>query len=628
MSRVARAGLMALAAAGALAASARAQADAIEDSARALEAARAAQARFERVRRASLPWGLGGSGGACGEVVGRFCWRSEGSDEDPPLEPENIGVERLGLLIELAGLSERAPSDRWLVGQQVRYRVEGAQTALIAGRRALAGDPPDLAGARGADSLAREHLAAAETLARACRDDGAGDGWCDALSGLALHVAGRTEEAERAFAGRTGVPPAVLDAARPLRDLLDRDARRLLHQAADTAAFERLLWRLADPFWSLPGNDRRSEHLARVVMARIQEDTRNPFGIPWGDDLRELHARFGWEVAWELTHSPPSLLAAPATVVGHQQDDGFGFVPPGAAIAAGPEAGPEAWEPDREPRREGYAPPYLDSLVSAEHQLAAFRRGDSLLFVVAAAHPGAGDVTTGAGPFDWTRHGPSAALALLPWPLAALPAGPAENPVQVVRAAADAEPGGTWRARARAPAGSYLVSVEALGGDGMGARARYGVRRDTLAAGVLDVSDVLLFAPGPGGETDPEALAARMLTSSRVAAGSAVGVAFEVYGLSADGEAVTFDLSVRRSSASFFRRAARWLGLADADEAVRVRWSDAAAPADGRYGRSLEVSIPADAPPGDYALRLLVRAVGRADVVVERELTILDASGG
>jgi hypothetical protein len=627
MSRVARAGLLAFVAAAGLTTTGAAQIDALDDSARALEAARAAQARFERVRRASLPWGLGGSGGACGEVVGRFCWRSEGSDEDPPLEPENIGVERLGLLIELAGLSERAPSDRWLIGQQVRYRVEGAQTALIAGRRAMAADPPDLAGARGADSRAREHLVAAETLARACRDDDARDGWCDALLGLALHVAGRTEEAERAFAGESGARPAVLDAARPLRDLLDRDARRLLHETADSAAFERLLWRLADPFWSLPGNDRRSEHLARVVMARIQEDARNPFGIPWGDDLRELHARFGWEVAWELTHNPPSLLAAPARVVGHQQDDGFGFVPPGAAIAAGPEAGPGAWEPGREPRREGYAPPYLDSLVFAEHQLAAFRRGDSLLFVVAVARPDAGDVGAGARLFEWTRHGPSAALALLSWPPAA-PTGPAESPVRVAPAGGDAEPGGVWRVRTRAPAGRYLVSVEALGGDGAGARARYGVRRDTLADGVLDVSDLLLVEPGAGGGTDPEALAARMLTSSRVAAGSAVGVAFEVYGLSAGGEAVTFDLSVRRSSGSFFRRAARWLGLAGGDEAVRVRWSDAAAPQDGRYGRRLDVSIPAEAPPGDYALRLLVRAAGRADVVVERELTIQDAGAG
>src|SRR5918995_180148 len=55
---------------------------------------------------------------------------------------------------------------------------------------------------------------------------------------------------------------------------------------------------LADPLYSLPGNDLRTEHYARHTMALLLQDASNPYGIVWGDDMRELLIRFGWPAHW------------------------------------------------------------------------------------------------------------------------------------------------------------------------------------------------------------------------------------------------------------------------------------------------------------------------------------------
>src|SRR2546426_5521256 len=60
--------------------------------------------------------------------------------------------------------------------------------------------------------------------------------------------------------------------------LLDGElARRYRRLPCDErGAFEERLWWLAQPLYSLSGNDRRSEHLARATMARIEQDARSP----------------------------------------------------------------------------------------------------------------------------------------------------------------------------------------------------------------------------------------------------------------------------------------------------------------------------------------------------------------
>lgn len=638
-----------------------------QDSLEALREARDAQARFERERRSMLPWTVGVAGGPCGEVVGRFCWRPDRSQRSAPPEPPAIGRARLDLLVHLAGLAGRVPGDRWIAGQRVRYRVEGAQVAMAAH-----GSPPSDAAAE-----ALEHLTAAETVARECRMHGDPDGWCAALLGLVLHVSGRVQDAERAFAEAARVASWLAAGGRDLTDVMDRDTRRAWDQAADTAAFLARFWTAADPFWTLPGNDRWTEHQARRVMARVQSDARNPFGLSWGDDLRELHVRFGWEVGWERARpSSGSLAASGATIIGHQQDDGYAFLPSLAALTGAGAAGtnppgrgsahPEAWTPRAPPSREGYRPAYVDTLVPARHQLAAFRRGDSLDVRVAISPPdprSGGEVgggrEPGAGEPPGSTRFPNRVVrgvAFVPWPGPAPPSGwvDAQRPktaggatlgrqVSEVAEGAGAgarSVGGVIRMRAEVPVGAYVASVEWIEPDGTAARARYPIRRDTLAPGVLAVSDLLLHVPtpthddlAPDGAVAPSTaesgyprtlddVAPSMLPVSELRAGRGVGVFWEVYGLDARGEAVSYDLSLRKRGESFFRRAGRWLGLAGPVNPVRVRWTDAARPTGQTYGRSVRIATPATLAPGEYVLRLVVRTAGREDAISERALTV------
>ena len=68
--------------------------------------AKEAQARFERFREDRIPPELGGFGGGCDELVGRFCLRFEsGEDESEwsvPDEPVEFGMARVRVLRELA----------------------------------------------------------------------------------------------------------------------------------------------------------------------------------------------------------------------------------------------------------------------------------------------------------------------------------------------------------------------------------------------------------------------------------------------------------------------------------------------------------------------------------------------
>src|SRR5437870_5020027 len=135
-------------------------------------------------------------------------------------------------------------------------------------------------------------LYAALATARACR---AAPWWCQALTGLAWHLAGDFGAADSAYRAALDAMPSDercrwSDVAPLLDGALARRYRRL--RCDERGAFEQRLWWLAQPLYSLPGNDRRTEHLARATMARIEQDARSTYDVPWSDDLREVTLRF------------------------------------------------------------------------------------------------------------------------------------------------------------------------------------------------------------------------------------------------------------------------------------------------------------------------------------------------
>ena len=68
-----------------------------------------------------------------------------------------------------------------------------------------------------------------------------------------------------------------------------RDPRGLTEEEA----IERL-WRFSDPLFLTPGNERLSEHFARVLGRHLYDQSEMTPGLPWGRALERLLLRYGF----------------------------------------------------------------------------------------------------------------------------------------------------------------------------------------------------------------------------------------------------------------------------------------------------------------------------------------------
>ncbi|HSU14943.1 hypothetical protein [Longimicrobium sp.] len=528
------------------------------DSARVLRDARRAQAAFERVRFQHLPWTSEntGSGGSCDEIIGRFCLTHNDTEEDwtPPPEHPSVRAERDSLIAALDEAAAASPGDAWVAGQRVRYRVE-------AGR-----------------------FAEASRVARECR---AGRWWCLALDGYARHAAGDYRAAEATFAQALAAMPAAerreWDALSPV--LMDADARALrrMDASAREAAVRRIWW-LADPFWMEPGNDRLTEHYARLVADRFQDRARTTEGIYWAFDLAEILARWGAPSGWERVR-PRFGQGAISSVITHYPPS-FEFIPT-LAMARDPLAiRADDWRTDEKGAHSFYGPPGVRRFGPLPHQVAVFRR-DGRAEVVAAfamkpdslpAHP-----TLEAG------------LVIMRDPGAA----------PVVQTARVDGTRGVLRATAEPEA--TVLSLEARERTSQrAARARFGADLRRPAEHGIAISDVLLLDRDARPRSLDEA-APLARGSTRFRAGERVAMYWEVYGLEPRADSVAFSLALSRK---------RTRGAAP----VRMRWSEAV-PGGAIVPRSLALTLPRLAP-GDYVIEVSVRTRMGTTVTTRREITI------
>lgn len=566
------------------------------DSLAILEDARAAQAGFERLRVQHLPWGWSIPRSPGDEIVGRFVLLDDGEERwVPPPEAEAVVRGRAQLLAALDRAAAELPGDGWIAGTRVRYLVE-------------AGRPAE-----------------AIELAATCRAEA---WWCAALAGYARHAAGDFVAAESAFdRALAAMPPAERERWLDLELLLDGGAARAYGDlgAGARLAFARRLWWLADPLWSVAGNDRRTEHFSRHVLDRIQEGARTPFDVRWGDDLREILLRYGWPAGWERVRRSSVSLAGSArpSVVGRDPPAERSFLPPYAAIADPAGIGPGDWSLDDKGARTTYAPGYAaERFIDLDHQLAVFRRGDSAVVV--------------AG-YDLSRD--------------TLPAGAEVEAALIVGTDPDRAPG-VARARTALPTGAIsletawspaVVSVEARVSQegvsaGIAGRARYGLplgepigRPAAWAASDL----LLLDRPDPL----PGSLAAaipRARGSTRVSSGEQVGLYWEVYPpdgrvteevtrLPAEGSPrrAVFSLRLRDERGGFWRGLGEALGLVDRRGGeVALEWIETVPPGTV-YPRALAVTLP-DLPPGAYALDLEVRFDGSRPARASRSILVAE----
>ena len=542
------------------------------DSQRVLDFARDAQADFEMTRRHNLPRAWGHWGGDCDERIGRFCFWFEGDATAPaPEEPRRIGEARNRVVHQLDSAAALLPGDEWIAGQRVRYLVEAGRTA---------------------DALA---------AARACR---AAAWWCDALTGFVLHTAGDFAGADSAYRAALSDMPRDercrwTDLSLLLEGELAQRYRRLA--CGERAGFDGRLWWLAQPFYSVAGNDRRTEHFARATLSRIAERSRTAYGVPWADDLREITLRYGWPAYW--TQQPPGASGPLDVVVtGHDPPQAVHFVPAAGALDDLEAATADAWAPGARRPRELYAPAYAPSLARLEHQVALFRHGDSCL-AVAAYDVGRDTLFAGALP--------DAALVLARDELTA--------PVVERRAAV----GASDVIVAKVECGPLLFSLEVLARAGRhAARARYGVRPPPPPAlgGGVAVSDILLFDPADSLPSDLAAVLTSVRGSATARAGARLGLFWESYGLNPSGEPVTTSVTVAPASTAWLRQAIQSLGLARGRAAVRLQWAETPRARGLVAGRALAIDLSGLAP-GRYRIEVHI-ATERSAAVATRELEV------
>ncbi len=533
------------------------------DSARLVSRARNAQAAFESARLVLIRSGASDAD-PCRARIGRFCYHYSGAGGDPPPEPKPVAKERAKLLVVLDTVARAVPADAWVAGQRVRYWLEAGHT----------------------DSAA--------AAARECR---AAAWWCAALRGLARHEAGDFAGAERAFrAALDSMPNEERCRWSDLSDLLEgslRDRFRGLG-CGGWEAMEARIWWLAQPLWSLPGNDRRTEHYARLTMATILEDARWGLGS-WGDDARELIVRYGWPVAWEKEDCSGGCTPIP---LGYLHEPSYHFLPGPLAYEAGSAGDPRVALNDLD-ALERYAPAYADTFTALHPDFTSFRRGDST--IVVATYDVSAD----------TLFRDSALTAAL-----VLARDERSEPV-VIR---DSGASRSGVLEAEAPWQPDAVSLELLAPAHRAAgRARASVAAGGIGPGVAP-SGIILFDPA---DSLPRSLAEALARAHAgpVRAGSRIGLYWEVYGLLAAVDLAT-TVTVTAEGVGWLRRVAAAVGLAPRSGRVGLEWHEAARPRDGIAPRAVVLDLAA-LRPGRYRVAITVSTSGAGSTAVSRTLTIV-----
>lgn len=540
------------------------------DSVAAIAEAQRAQRRFERVRRAALPILARSATPACDVRIGRYCYWHDATAKPPvERESESLKTARLRFLAVLDSLGDVSPRDAWIIGQRIRYRIDARDTTGAVG------------------------VASSE-----CRTGG---WWCDALHGYALHIAGEHVAAGEAFdRALEAMPDEDRCAWENPAALLERPGREAVHRlpCVERRRVADRLWWLATPRLSRPGNDLRTEFLARRVESALEANARFIYGERWGWDNDELLIRYGWPTWWTRERTVTISGPSETQIVGHERVPAFNFLPAARAVldTVGQLRNPD-WQPAQATPAMRYAPPYLVWWRDASAQVTRVHRGDTLLVIGAFEAPP-----------DSMLGDPVAHLVL-----SGGPGGRryASHPVRSSH--------GVLQARMpRSAAGEQLLASVEIVDEERRAMARYRESLDNPATGRLALSDMLLHRPLARdvaavslGDVIENALPGTTLTGDRV------GIYWETYGVARGGEMLQVSLTIERLDTPWLRRAATRLRLADKLTPVQIHWretprADGTAPA-----RTVSVSL-ANLANGEYRLKLHARAEDGAEAASVR----------
>ncbi|HYV97882.1 MAG TPA: hypothetical protein VE967_10540 [Gemmatimonadaceae bacterium] len=495
--------------------------------------------------------------------------------------------------------------------------------------------------------------------------------WCHALAGYVHQRASRIVEAEREFDQSLALmPPVTRCAWNDLSTVLDGTTRSWYTRpaCAKRDSVTDVIWWLADPLWSVDGNDRRAEQFARHVLIELHAATDRDERYNWtgqggGDALAEMVLRYGWPGYTYAGYAPPAVIfgvpplphwgyvilykpkpKGPPINAKEFVDRTLGgikttfeypvgrlhLVPEWSMISDpfaahlddwnvnGPGGGGDAtykWWP-----HEHYAPPH-PLIAILDQQTAALRREDCAWYAWA----------TNLGQTDLARRvGDSVDASFM------VSTGPAD----IARAAAHREESHSRLTfLAPVPSGPVMLSAE-VGWDSAGhrgARARFGATvppaLSAMKRGDADISEpVLLVVPPDVTElpNDADGAVGLMRGSTTLSAGTnAIGVYWETYGFSAT-DSVDVTVSVQRHSGNVIGRVANAVGIGtDPNAQVSSSWKE---PQPGHTARTIAGAVPIQMrsvilqlgtiPPGEYSLQIEVKKPGGASVTSRRSFTL------
>ncbi|MDB4891258.1 MAG: hypothetical protein JWL61_3113, partial [Gemmatimonadetes bacterium] len=318
--------------------------------------------------------------------------------------------------------------------------------------------------------------------------------------------------------------------------------------------------------------------------------------LSWGRDAAELVLRYGWPTAWSRTVTSMGSMQEPS-IIGHDPSPSFAFAPVRWLSDSLKPLQPDAWDMNA-PRAEArYAPPMVKRVANVAAQFARFRRGDSTLLVAAFA---ARD--------DSLRT------------LVGRVGAAGTDGVAVV---SEPDTGHVGRVRVMLAGTPWIVGVDIADTT----TRTLGRTRRAYVPGAdsarLSLSDLLVYRAGDEPATSLDSALARAIPGDTVTRNRALGLFWETYGLSTEGEAVDIAVSVERVDHGWIRSARQKLGLTPIDTPIRIKWTDARTSPERAAAHAISMDL-ANLDSGRYRLTLMLTPAGGAPVSAVREVELID----
>ncbi len=509
---------------------------------------------------------------------------------------------------DLTKLRKTIPGDRWINGEIVRVEVERGNVV------------------RAMESLDK------------CKAEA---WWCGALKAYVIHASGLWRRADSAWTMVLGSMPvsercAWIDPTWVIRDKEFISNYRAASCSEQVRLAERVWW-LADPLFSIDGNERRSEHLARVVELILIQGMRQhrmmtpamaarekavPAGVPMpvsyaaatgemdagevsedgSTSASRLVFRFGYPEVVMRLGAPQWTAREEGTIstIALYPAQRLSFLPQSEVLFDHIHTQSSAWDLDADDAFE-FMTPWPEPMREIDFQVAHFRRGDSSAVIVAT------DVSRDS--VLAYEHFVASVTAQKDFDQPSLRAEKTGNNI--------------FRIPFTISRDSTLLGIELLHSSGLAGRARFGSGPPPMPAQRVTMSDVLLMEREDFAATTGFTEAGRRaLGSEKITVGSTIGLYWETYGLQ-KGEKPAMTIVVVPAPPGLLGRIARAITLQGPADTLAVQMEATPVAGNEIEARSVNLDLRT-LKTGDYMLSVVVQAEGQEKVVARRAIEITE----